>query len=109
MEISKLGDSVNRVAFGDSSSRLERTVQSVRDSESSRPELNQVMVAQAFNPRTQEAEPGASLNLRTTWTAQRNPFLEKLLKSEFGERTVVKHLALSETDLGLQKGRLQVF
>lgn len=27
MEISKLGDSVNRVAFGDSSSRLERTVQ----------------------------------------------------------------------------------
>lgn len=37
MEISKLGDSVNRVAFGDSSSRLERTMQSIRDSESSKP------------------------------------------------------------------------
>lgn len=47
--------------------------------------------------------------LRTAWTAQRNPVLEKLLKSEFGERTVVKHVALSEADLGRQKGTLQVF
>lgn len=49
------------------------------------------------------------MNLRSAWIAQRNPVLEKLLKSEFGERIVVKHLTLNEADLGFQKGRLQVF